>query len=117
MYADDIKFETSYGPAWLVYKRPSRHEIEKNICPKVSQLVVQCPEHIVWDSNGKWYPEPCVVDEVLPKARIVCQILSIPPWDWLTNVRRDDVWAIEEEFQRGRPIRTMMEYSDNPNKL
>jgi hypothetical protein len=94
-----VEFETPYGPANVVYNVP-HPEWDEPL--SVSQVVVQCPDNIVWDDHtGMWYPEPQVVDYVLPKARAVCEMLGIPRYEWLREVRRGNVWAIEEEFRLG----------------
>lgn len=104
-----IEFETSYGPGYIVYRAPVPRD--RHIHPELTQLVVECPEHIVWDDQ-LWYPEPYVLDEYLPKARAVCQILGIPPYDWLRNARRSNVWAVEQSFDPSERIGAHMEHND-----
>jgi len=106
-------FDTPYGPAHVLYSVPEKNEyLIENGHPEFTQCVVQCTDHIVWDdSTGNWWPEPQVVDYVLPRARAVCEIVGVPAFHWLDQLRRGDIWAIENEFQQGRPISHMMEYS------
>lgn len=111
MISDYIEFETRFGPAYVVYRAPDQWEKGR---PSVGQVLVQCPDNIVWDnSTNKWWPEPQVVDEVLPKARAICQLLGVPPYEWLREVRRSDVWAIEREFTQDTPVSMMMDFYHN----
>lgn len=106
-----IEFATSYGPGYVVYRTAGRYSGEP---VDVSQVVVRCPDNIIWDkSTGKWYPEPQVVDEVQPKAWAICKLLGIPVFRWLPTIRRDNIWAIEKEFTLGVPISTMMNFIDS----
>jgi len=108
MFTDYIEFETPYGPAYVVYRGPEGHW--ENDRPTVSQVLVKCPDQIVWDSNGKWYPEPQVVDHVVPRARAVAELLGVPAFEWLRKIRRGDVWAIERDFVMNQPVSAMMDF-------
>lgn len=114
MYTDYIEFDTPYGPAYVVYNAPEAWELRDEYTAtkgvRVCQVAVRCPNNIVWDSNGKWWPEPQVVDYVLPRARAVAALLGVPAYEWLRKFRRSDVWAIEREFQLGEPISVMMDF-------
>lgn len=105
-----VEFDTPYGPAYVVYSKPKTWSDQG---AHLVQVVVRCPGNIVWDRTvGKWWPEPQVIDYVLPRARAICQMMGVPPYEWLRELRRDDIWAIEKEFERGIPISLMMHFSD-----
>lgn len=107
-----VDFDTPYGPAHVTYHEKDGWFEECEL--SFVQAAVQCPDHIVWDKmSGKWYPEPQVIDYVLPRARGICQMLGIPPYEWLHDLRREDVWAIEQEYDAYERISEMMEYTDS----
>lgn len=104
-----LQFDTPHGEATIEYIPPTGWSD-----PRVSMVAVQCPGYIVWD-NGKWWPEPQVVDYVLPRARAFAEFIGVPRYEWLHEIRRGDIWAIEKEFQKGVPVSAMMNFIDDPD--
>lgn len=109
MHADNyIEIDGEYGPIYVSYVVPHH-----NGTPSLKMVAVKCPDHIVWDDNGKWWPEPHVVDDVIPRARATAELLGVPPYEYLTKVRRSNIWAIEKEYKPNEPVSMMMHFVDS----